>query len=206
MPSDPKNKQLQVTSPDSWNTGKVASPDTQMLELPSGNVVEARRTMSLLRLVQEGQIPNPLRGIVMRMVTSGSMEMPKDAQTDMRLMSQFAEFLDSIAIDTVVTPRISRPAPRGKVKNEAGNFVNPQETEDEYYERLQDWTPDEGTLSVFLMDANDKMFLFIFAQGGAADAKEFREEQAKSLESVSAVKKRPKPTKRTGGSGSRGSK
>lgn len=201
MPSDPNesNTPLQVTSPDSWGASSAAAADTQVIELPSGNVVEARRTLSILRVVQEGQIPNPLRGIVLAMIQTGEMNMPSGANQDMKLMGQFADFLDSVAVDTVVSPPVDRPTPRGKVTDDKGALVNPDETNDEYYERISDWHPKAGHLSVFQLDANDKMFLFIFAQGAAADAKTFRLLQEQPVEPVAAGKKSPSPTKRTGG-------
>lgn len=202
MPSDPNANEtpLQVTSPESWGANAAAAPvATQMIELPSGNVVEARRTLSILRVVQEGQIPNPLRGVILRMITAGDMDMPTGAQHDMKLMTQFADFLDSVAVDTVINPPIDRPTPRGKVVDKSGKLVNPEETGDEYYERIEKWVPKKGHLSVFQLDANDKMFLFIFAQGAAADAKTFRALQEQSVEPVADVKKPPRPTKRTGG-------
>lgn len=202
MPSDPKQETpLQITSPEEWGSGAAAAQaaDTQVIELPSGNVVEARRTLSILKVVQEGQIPNPLRGVVLGMIQTGELNMPTGAQHDMKLMGQFADFLDSIAVDTVVNPPVDRPIPRGKVTDDKGKFVNPDETSDEYYERIAEWTPKPGHLSVFMLDANDKMFLFIFAQGAAADAKTFRLLQEQSMADVADGKKSPRPTKRTGG-------
>lgn len=202
MPSDPNANEtpLQVTSPDSWGANAASMPvQSQVIELPSGNVVEARRTLSILRVVQEGQIPNPLRGLILRMITTGEMNMPTGAEHDIKLMTQFADFLDSVTIDTVINPPVDRPTPRGKLTNVSGTYINPDESTDEYFERIEKWVPKPGHLSVFQLDANDKMFLFIFAQGAAADAKTFRDLQEQSVEPVANVKKSPRPTKRTGG-------
>lgn len=186
--------------------GVASKTPSKVMELPSGHTARVKQTLNILRVVQEGQIPNPLRGIVMRMITTGSMEMPAESERDIALMRQFADFLDMVAVETMMEPPVDRPVPRGKLTDAQGRYTNPNETEDEYFARCDTWQPKEGHLSVFALDANDKMFLFIASQGAAADAKQFREIQEQSLDGVEAGKKSPVPTKRTGGSGKRSKK
>lgn len=204
MPTD--QQELQPTSPSQWGRANQTIDTSVVVELPSGNVARVRRTMSIFRIVQEGSIPNPLRGIVLDMVRNGNPAAFEKADNDPVVMRQFADFLDTVAVETMVEPTVDMPVQKGKLKDEAGDFINPDETEDEYFARCEVWSPSEGSVSVFDIEAEDKIFLFVMSQGGVADAKTFREVISNSVDSVEDVAELPRKTKRTGGDGKRAGK
>lgn len=198
---DPKSKktsepELVPTSASEWG-GSGSTPEASgfITELPSGNRALVRRTHDLPTLLKSGQIPNPLASIVRKMMEDGD---PTLLQKETRgpVLMQLMDLLDAQACKVMLDPKVSRPIPQG---------MDPQngkkETWDQYMERIEDWQPDEGTLSVFQIDMSDKMYLMSIGQGMAADLASFRSEASAALADFQAGKdvgSTPKPTRRTG--------
>lgn len=201
----PSEEEFVPTSADEWNLGVV---EAFPLELPSGKKALVRRTLDLMTLLSDGSIPNPLREIINDSMQAAQRSGGNSDDFDMRAlldqedaMAQFNDLLNKIVCRTVVEPPVSMPAPRGQVPG-----GDPNEAEDAYQARLEVWRPDPGTVSVFAVELQDKMFLFAVAQGAVADAKSFREGSTGAVPAApdgegvrAASKPSPRPTKRTGG-------
>lgn len=205
MPSDTDTKILteaDITSAEEWAN---PAPDNEgfIVELPSGKVVRARRTMNMMDMIQKGQIPNPLREIVMSVIAEGDAgpanlaghlqqysndlagkDDEEKKEANRRLMVQFQDMINTVVCDTVLQPPLDMPPAMGEVTDDAGNVVDPNESTDAYFERLIPWEPERGSVSIFKVDLEDRMFLFTMSQGGVADAKRFREGQAAAVEAL----------------------
>lgn len=174
---------------------RTDDPEGFVVELPSGEFAKVRRTMDLPTLLRSGQIPNPLAGIIRKAMTA---EDPALVQEIMQknlepgtMMEQFLQLLDSTCIKTMIEPKVSRPEPQ-----------RPGEEWDDYMARIEGWQPEEGTVSVFDIEMNDKLFLFAVAQGMAADLVSFRAQTSAVVVGVQDgedVQRAPKRTARTGG-------
>lgn len=185
MPED--QNILVPTAPEAWGTVETPKEEGFVTELPSGHVARVRRTLDLPVLLRAGKIPNPLAGIVHKMMETGATGFPPEANNP-QVLSQLLELLDDTFVKCVMEPKFSRPESR-----------NSTETEDEWSARVNAWTPPPGTASIFKVDINDKFYVFALAQGAAADLARFRAEQAAGVSALSESKSVPKPTKRTGG-------
>lgn len=166
---------------------KKPTEDGFVTELPSGEIVKMRRTLDLPVLLATGRIPNPLANIVQQMMQQGTTAFPAEMQ-DMNAVKQLMELLDSTVVACILEPPFSKPDARGD-----------DESEEEWTARLTEWKPDEGTVSIYAMDVQDKMYVFAVAQGGAADLARFREEQAAALGDVQAGEGVPSAAKRAVG-------
>lgn len=218
MPSDQVDEVVdqirEFISADEWN---AEAEDHFPMELPSGKWVGVRRSLDLMAFLVEGHIPNPLREIVVKMMDKAKavpQGAPVNVEQDMSAVAedplalrQFGDLLNKITCKVMVHPPVSMPTPRGELPE------MPDETQDQYDQRINAWRPDPGTVSIFVIDLADKMFLFAVAQGAVADLKSFRQQQegavpaASTGEGVRSAPKRPVgATKRTGGTGKRPAK
>lgn len=202
MPTDQNTQEtapLQVTQVGDWKTGREAvTSDGEeqgfITELPSGNVVRVMRTLDMPVLLKTGQIPNPLAGIVQGMIDTRSTTFPA-AATDTQVLMQLLDLLNETAYRAILEPPFDMPEKRKK-----------SETAEQYQERLEEWQPAKGKISVWDLTQEDRFYIFALAQGAAADLASFRAEQASALADVQAGAGVRKPTKRTGGSGSKKAK
>lgn len=174
--------------------GKKKTDSGIILELPSGNVCKIHRTMDMMTMLQAGKIPNPLARTINEMIDSGNPNLGEmlAQQESPEVMRQLFDLVNRTTEKIWIEPPVSCPESRKK-----------GEDWDDYAIRVDDWVPEEGTLSVFAIDMEDKMYAFAVAQGGPADLDRFREEQESVMGSVQASKPVVKPTKRTGGSRSK---
>lgn len=182
-------EELRPTSIEEWGKAEPLPEEGFITELPSGNRALVRRTLDLPILLKSGQIPNPLSGIVRRMMDTGD---PTILQQEARgvALEQLLDLLASNTCKTMLSPKVSRPDPLQK-----------GETWDNYLARIDGWEPDPGTLSVFQITMPDQTYLFAIAQGMATDLASFRDEALSALVSVQDgedVSRAPKPTSRTG--------
>lgn len=170
---------LQITPASEWGKKKQAPADRGFIcELPSGSVVRVLRTMDMMALLRAGKIPNPLAGIVQSMIDKGNTDfsgaLKASASKDgNRAAQQLLDLLDATWMRAVIEPEFDAPEPMKK-----------DETHQQYMDRLALWEPEEGKISIFDVDLNDKYFVFAVAQGGAADLARFRAEQDAALELV----------------------
>lgn len=145
------------------------------------------RTMDLMHLLKAGRIPNPLSGMVQKMVDN------KDANVrvedlDPAALTAMLELVDNTVLKSVIEPVIEQPpAPE------------PDESGEAYAARINDWRPSPDAIALSWIDMEDRMFIFTFAQGFAADLATFREEQKAAMEQLSNGKPVPRKTKRTAG-------
>ena len=159
---------LQPTSVEDWGKKEVAPAEDEgfIIELPSGNVVKVRRTLDLIVLLKAGRIPNPLAGVVQRMIDTKSTDFPTE-EMDGQMVEQLYDLLARNAVKMMISPPVDMPEAR-----------MPGEKADAYQKRLESWKPAQGKLSVFEIDMNDLLFMMGVGQGQAADLASFREEQA----------------------------
>lgn len=187
MPTDPNksDQELAPTPAGEWGKQSSAVDDGFLVTLPSGNRAKVRRTLDLPVLLKAGKIPNPLAGIIQRMIDTGDPSIDTSNMTP-KALQQLLDLLDSTVERVMIQPRVSRPLGQ-----------QPTEDWDQYLERIQDWEPEPDTISVFDVEMNDKLFLFSLAQGAAADLESFRDEQTAALGAVQAgtsVGSAPEPT------------
>lgn len=189
MPGE--DPQVQVTSAAEWGAKKEEPvEDGILVPLPSGNVVRVRRTMDMMALLRAGRIPNPLAGIVQKMIDTGNVDlagaMKKTGPESAKASQQLLDLLDGTWMNAVMEPAFDAPVPRGQLKDEGGKLIKPQETQDEYMLRLEGWQPKEGKVSIFDVKMDDKMYVFGISQGAAVDLARFRAEQDAALDLVHA--------------------
>lgn len=191
---DLADQSLAPTPVSEWGKKRKQVDDGFILELPSGNVCKIRRTMDMMTLLQAGKIPNPLARTVNQMIDSGSPNIGKFLQEaeSPEVVRQMFDLVNRTMAKIFVEPSVSCPEPRSS-----------DEDWDAYMERVNVWRPDEGTLSVFDIEMEDKMYAFAVAQGAPADLERFREESESAVESVQASPRVVEKTKRTGGTRSK---
>lgn len=193
MPTGETDQKLTPTSATEWGKAQAAPEEGFITPLPSGNVVRMKRSMDMMALLATGKIPNPLAKIVSTMIDQGNPNFPTE-QMDPAALRQLMNLLNDTACKVVLEPKFSQPIPQGKVPGK------PKETWDEYVERVAEWVPDTGTISIFDVETEDKMFIMAVAQGGAADLTKFRDEQNAIMAGVQTgegVGEPPKPNRRT---------
>lgn len=177
-------QQMEVTSSEAWKSPRKVG---FLLQLPSGNVCRIRRTLSMLEMIKNGSIPNPLRENVEAMIGRGDLaldtrSLPAEAKV------QALDLIDQTVVAAVVDPRVLVP-PEG---------VNP-----EVYQAPP------GAISIMDLTIEDRLFICTVAQGGSADVSKFLAQQDQFVESVynrpeSSVPSKPiARTKRTGGGSKR---
>lgn len=182
MPSTNSVEEKQVTTAGSW---KGAASEGVVVELPSGNIVRVKRTMDLLHLLKAGRIPNPLSGMVQRMVDNKEANIALE-DLDPESIKQMLLLVDETVLKCVMEPVVEKePDPE------------PDEDAAAYQARLRAWKPAPDNIALGWIDLEDRMFIFTFAQGFAADLASFREEQEAAMAQLRDGKAVPKPTKRT---------
>jgi len=162
------------TSAAEWNKGRTYGGEGFVIELPSGNFARVRRSLDLPSLLRSGKIPNPLGDAIGEMMVQGKEGLP-DTEFDRTMLLQLMDLLDQTACSMMVEPRVSMPSVR----------LN-EESDEAYFKRIEEWEPEEGTISIFDLALEDKLFLFYVGQGAAADLERFREESQTFLGGVPA--------------------
>jgi hypothetical protein len=179
-------EELQVTTPEQWKGG---AREGTVTSLPSGNNVRVKRTMDLIEMLKAGRLPNPLSVIVQKMV-DGKQDEVKPEELAPEDVILFLKMIDDTVLRCVTEPIVQRPPD-----------PEPNEEPEAYEKRINAWAPDDGCLPLSYFTLEDRMFIFVYAQGFAADLASFREKTGEALARVADGKPVPRPTKRTGGSG-----
>lgn len=187
MPPEGQQEELKVTSAAEWGKKPASEDDGFIVTLPSGNVIKMKRTMNMLVLLRQGRIPNPLASIVQKMIDTKQVDFSK-VEGDAKSAEQLLDMLDDQWMSAVLEPAFDAP----ERKKEA-------ESTEEYLDRLSKWKPEDGKISVFEVDPQDKMYVMSIAQGGVVDLAKFREEQESSLVAMADVAESLSAPKRTGG-------
>lgn len=131
------------------------------LTLPSGLVVEARRT-SLETIVRSGNVPNSLLPLVEKALNKGSsidVEELVGDEVDMDKVADMMNMVDELVVASVANPQV---------------HSIPEDEDDR----------DDELLYVDEMDEEDKLFIFQWVIGGTSDLEQFRGELVTTLESV----------------------
>lgn len=138
-----------VTSAAQWRTAKRKGV---VIDLPSGNTAKVARTLDLTSLVKQGHIPNPLAGIVNKMISTGGA-LPPGEELSAEAVNQMIDLVNENVAKCMIEPKC---------------VVPPKDAE-------EGWEPeDEDAISVEEMELSDRMFIFTFAQGAASDLQQFR--------------------------------
>lgn len=165
---------LSPTPVEAWGSAAPLDPGF-VATLPSGNIVRMRRTLDLPVLLKTGKIPNPLAPIIQRMMDEQLTEFPPEAN-NRQVMEQLLELLDATVVECFIEPKVSRPLPKGEDPK-----IGPKETDEQFNARMQNWSPEPGTLSIFQIEPLDKMYVWQIAQGAAASLARFLSSTASSV-------------------------
>ena len=179
---------LTPTPAAAWK-GKVEIDGTD-LPLPSGNVARVKR-LDPAALMASGMIPDPLTGIVNKMINSRQgkppakemQEMTKDPKKIQSAMMLF----DRVAAHCVVLPGISMPPTCVTCKQYFNVDARHTDEGAPNYHKYQEGERDPEVLYADQVDLQDKIFIFQWAMGGTTDLETFREEQRRTVESLSDV-------------------
>lgn len=155
----PSSNEAQVTSAAEWKAAK--KQEGEVIELPSGKFMRVKRTMTMLVMLKAGQLPNPLASIVQEMMNKGGNIDPSAfGGKSLEAVQQMLDLADQAVLKAAVEPRV-------QMKPEDWDEKHPGE----------DWEPDEDAISLEDVDQDDRMYIFSYAQGAAADLTSFREGQ-----------------------------
>lgn len=168
------NSQNKVTSAKSW---KKKAQGIE-LNLPSGNIVKARRP-GLQKIMSSGLLPDSLLPIVQKAMNDAKglppSDMKKMMESDPDIIFQTLDTMDRIAAMCVVDPVMHYH--RRKVVN-----VTPEQWED-----IPDDVRDEEIVYTDEVDMDDKNFLMTWAMGGSSDLELFRKQSEEYLGSIHAI-------------------
>ena len=134
------------------------------VQLPSGVWMKCRR-VQLRSFIEQGDVPNPLIGIVEEAINKGrNIDMEEitgfdTGEINVETINEMLEMVDRVVISVCVEPQVN-PKP---------------EDEDDR---------DDDLLYVDEMDDEDKMFLFQWSSGGTEDIATFRREAEEGLVSL----------------------
>jgi hypothetical protein len=165
-----------VTPASEWRS---AITEGFIVPLPSGRVARLRRTLDLIELIKTGQIPNPLAGAINTMIKESSTSTTFDLRKlPEEAIPQMLDLVDKSMERIFVYPKVVEPP--------EGSGI--------------DWLPeDPETISVWAIDAQDRMFAFGFAQGGPGSLAPFRAKQAEAVAGITDGDEVPDTPVSTGG-------
>lgn len=127
--------------------------------LPSGQAALVRRTLDLFARLEREEIPNPLAGIVTKLIQGEPVEMSEES-IGQEGMAQMLTEMNNTIVAMMIVPEVMH------VPEDAP----------------WDWEPPEGKISTADVDLMDKVFLYNVAQGGTADLAKFRKDAKAFLE------------------------
>jgi hypothetical protein len=156
-----------VTPLEEWGAVEEDEEGGFVTQLPeSKHYVRVRRTLDMTVMLRTGHIPNPLARIIREMLTSGKDDFDME-KVDEKVLDQMLDLTDRIVVSSMLDPKVSAPERR-----------SPSETDEQYAQRLQNFRPDPGTLSVFRIPLADRQFIAAVAQGRATELESFLSQQA----------------------------
>lgn len=174
----------QITSAASWAKQET---DGVVTELPTGKIVLLVRKLDLPVMLRSGRIPNPLSGIIQGMISSGKSELPTEQFNDPVIFEQMMNMVDASVSAAMVQPKAIRPPVKGEHPATSIAFSESDEAFqkrwDEYEAILDD--VEANTISTDWIALEDKIFIFYFAQGGAADLATFRKSTGDAMAAIS---------------------
>lgn len=154
-----------------------------VMELPSGLVVRLRNPGGLRAFMSKGNIPNSLMVIIQKALDKGTSpevdELMPEGKVDPKLMDDMMDMMDTIAIATIVEPKLHNKLTEDDLV--AWNKTNPNDQLNEVEELRQ-----ADRLYVDELPDDDKQFIFQWISGGTRDLEIFRQQSDASLDSVVA--------------------
>lgn len=151
----------EVTTPDQWvSPRRVGFP----VRLPSGNVARVKRVMSILEMLKNGKIPNPLASHLEAWTSQGRSAF-NIADLDEGAQIQAIDFINGVVMDAVTMPKV---------------VVIPEGESEFSFEAPQ------GSITIEDLSWEDRLFIYQVAQGGVASVEQFRQVQEKYVESLQA--------------------
>lgn len=175
----------QITSAASWQ--KQDQVQGLVTELPSGKIVMLLRKLDLPVMLKSGRIPNPLASIITEMIGKGEQTLPMDKMEDPQVFEQMMTMVDTCVSSSMVEPKAILSPVKGKHPRSGIRFPESDEAFqkrwDEYEDVLND--PLANTISTDWISIEDKIFIFFFSQGGAADLATFRSATGDAMAALS---------------------
>jgi hypothetical protein len=138
-------------------------------------------------MLKSGRIPNPLAGVIQNMIGSGRTDVP-DEMSDPVVFDQMMDMVDAAVCTSMVEPKAIRPPVKGRNANTSIAFAETDEAFQGRWDRYEDALadPEANTISTEWIALEDKIFIFFFSQGGAADLATFRSATGNFMASLSA--------------------
>lgn len=160
------------------------------LPLPSGNVARVKR-LSPEAFLASGMIPDPLSAIVTKAINSKKGMPPgkelEQLTKDPKKIQSALQLFDRVTAHCVVLPNIMMPP----TCDNCGQYFNVDTRHTDEgapnYHPYNEGARDPNTLYADQVDLQDKIFIFQWAMGGTTDLERFREEQQRTVESLSDV-------------------
>lgn len=156
------------------------------LPLPSGLVCQAKR-VELKTFILQGDVPNPLMGIVSEALEKGQKakleEMVggvEEGNIDLDQIREMYDMVNRIVIESFVEPKVHPDPTQEDV--EKHNAQHPDEPV-EYPSELID----DDLLYVSEIDDEDKMFVWQWATGGTSDVETFRKEAGADMDALAKI-------------------
>lgn len=176
----------QITSAASWSNQQA---DGVVTELPSGKIVLLVRQLDLPVMLKSGRIPNPLAGIIRGMIGRGETSLPEQEFSDPVVFDQMMSMVDASVSSAMVEPKAIRPPVQGQHPATSIEFSESDEAFQKRWNEYEDILADvqNNTISTDWISLEDKIFIFFFAQGGAADLATFRTATGNALATLSGV-------------------
>jgi hypothetical protein len=159
-----------------------------VLMLPSGNAARVRRS-GPEAFMTSGIIPDPLTAIVEKGIRSKKGLPPQkqaDIAKDPEKLGAVIEMLDRTLVYAVVEPTVVMP-PACVVCDELDTTSAKQHSDknrDDYHE-YKEGDRVAGVVYADRVSMDDKMFIMTWTLGGTSDLERFREEQRRSVASIS---------------------
>lgn len=177
--------------------GKIAVEGSD-LALPSENVARVRQ-ISPDAFLTSGTIPDPLMAIVRQAINSKKGLPPqtlKRISEDPELLASTLQMFDQVLVYCVVEPNIQMPP----ACSECGEYFNKPHHKDQRadgHHAYKEGVRDPNVLYADQIDMDDKMFIFNWVLGGTKNLEKFRDEQERTLGSLSDRKDVPRASKRS---------
>lgn len=162
-----------ATAKSEWRSSRK---DGLAVTLPSGNTAYLLRTLDLAEMIKEDKIPNPITGVMNKMLASGGKPTDVDA-SDPEVLISMIRFINEQCERIFVDPKVQAPPLPENLDTDPRCAEWDQERKDSY--DINTWEPaDPNVMTVLDIDFDDQMFAFAFAQGASADLATFRAERA----------------------------
>ncbi len=177
-PKQPKSKPTQVSAASAF---KKASSVSELVQLPTGNVVRIRR-IPIADLLTEGIIPDTLTSIVESKIRPESKKVAKkptneevrELMRDPNKVKDLFDVFDRVSAKVVIEPEFVYH--RRQVKDAEGDLIQPEE-----WENIPAEDRNEDLVYTDEVDFGDKSFIFQYSVGGTADLERFRGQTGTAL-------------------------